>query len=68
MSRVKDLAKYYIWAFGIMLAHLAVIREIIALPGEAMRLIILLYIFDAAWIFLLCADIYQKCRKRQLTE
>ncbi len=65
MSRVKDLAKYYIWAFGIMLAHLAVIDEMITLPGEALRLIILLYIFDAAWIFLLCADIYQKSRKRQ---
>ena len=65
MSRVKGLAKYYIWAFGIMLAHLAVLSEIVALPGEAMRLIILLYSFDAAWIFLLCADIYQKYRKRQ---
>lgn len=65
MRRIKGLAKYYIWAFGILLAHLAVISNIIALPEEALRLIILLYIFDAAWIFLLCADIYQKYRKRQ---
>lgn len=65
MRLFKDLAKYYIWAFALMLAHLAVLGEIIALPGEAMRLIILLYIFDAAWIFLLCADIYQKYWKRQ---
>jgi hypothetical protein len=68
MSWFKGLAKYYIWAFGLLFAHLAVLHEIVALPGEALRLIVLLYIFDAAWIFLLCVNIYQKYRKRQITE
>lgn len=65
MRYVKGVAKYYIWAFGIMLAHLAVITNVIALHGEALRLIILLYVFDAAWLILLCSDIYQKFWKRQ---
>ena len=68
-NRCKKLlewvAKYYIWVFGIMLAHLAVIGEIIALPGEALKLIILLYIFDAAWIFVLCSEIYRNLRGKQ---
>jgi hypothetical protein len=63
----KWITKYYIWAFGIMLAHLAVIREIITLPDSQsqLQLLILLYIFDAAWIIWLVLDIYQKNRKKQ---
>ena len=63
----KWIAKYYIWAFGIMLAHLAVIREIITLPDSQsqLQLLILLYIFDVAWIIWLVLDIYQKNRKKQ---
>ena len=63
----KWIAKYYIWAFGIMLAHLAVIREIFTLTDSRsqLQLLILLYIFDAALIITLVIDIYQKNRRRQ---
>jgi hypothetical protein len=46
----KWIAKYYIWAFGLMLTHLAVIREVITLPNteSQLQLLILLCIFDAA--------------------
>jgi hypothetical protein len=62
----KWIARYYIWAFGIMLAHLAVIREVITLPNSQsqLQLLILLGIFDAAWIIWLVLDIYQKNRKK----
>lgn len=61
----KYIAKYYIWAFGIMLAHLAVIREVITLPNSQsqLQLLILLGIFDAAWIIWLVLDIIQKNHK-----
>ena len=64
---VKQIAKYYIWAFGIMLAHLAVLRQIITFPNSEsqLQLMILLYIFDAAWIVALLIDIYHKNLKRQ---
>lgn len=64
---VKGGAKYYIWAFGIMLAHLAVLSQIIAFPDSQsqLKLLILLYIFDAAWIIALVLDIYQQNRRRQ---
>ncbi len=61
----KGITKYYIWAFGIMLAHLAVLRQIITFPDGQTRMVILLYIFDAAWIIWLVLDIYQKNRKKQ---
>ena len=63
----KWIAKYYIWAFGLMLTHLAVIREVITLPNpqSQLQLLILLYIFDAALITTFVIDIYQKNRRRQ---
>jgi len=61
----RRIAEYYIWAFGILLAHLAVIRHIIAFPDSQLRLVILLYVFDAAWIILLALRIYQQTRRRQ---
>jgi hypothetical protein len=63
MRLIKDIAKYYIWAFGLLFTHLAVLNEIVILPGQALRLIVLLYVFDAALLFLLCVDIYQKYQK-----
>jgi len=64
---VRRMAMYYIWAFGIMLAHLAVLSQIIAFPDSQsqLKLLILLYIFDAAWIIALVLDIYQQNRRRQ---
>lgn len=63
----KGIAKYYMWAFGLMLTHIAVIREIITLPDSQsqLQLLILLYIFDAALIITLVIDIYQKNHRRQ---
>jgi hypothetical protein len=48
----KWITKYYIWAFGLMLTHLAVIREVITLPNteSQLQLLILLCVFDAAVI------------------
>jgi hypothetical protein len=61
----KWITKYYIWAFGLMLAHLAVIKEVIVLPNSQsqLQLLILLYIFDAALIITFIIDIYQKNSK-----
>ena len=60
---VKSGAKYYIWAFGILLVHLAVITHTIAFPDQPSTLIILLFIFDAAWLTLLISDIRQTCQQ-----
>jgi hypothetical protein len=64
---LKGAAKYYIWAFGLMLAHLAVIREVITLPNSQsqLQLFILLGIFDFAWIIWLVLDIYRKNHKEE---
>ena len=63
LQRVKSGAKYYIWFFGILLAHLAVIEHIITFPDQPSTLIILLFIFDAAWLTLLIPDICQICQQ-----
>ncbi len=67
IKRVKWITKYYIWAFGLMLTHLAVVREVITLPNSQsqLQILILLYIFDAAWIIWLVLDIFQKNLRRQ---
>jgi cytochrome c biogenesis factor len=62
---VEHIVTYYIWAFGILLAHLAVIRHIIAFPDSQLRLVILLYVFDAALVISLTLRIYQQFRRRQ---
>lgn len=62
---VERVAKYYVWAFGITLTHLAVLREIITLPQHNYRLIILLFIFDAAVLALLSLAIYRNRHKKQ---
>ena len=62
---VKWITKYYIWAFGIMLAYLAAISHITAFPSGQLRMSILLCVFNAAWIIALGIDIFQKNRKKQ---
>jgi len=62
---VERVAKYYVWAFGITLTHLAILREIITLPQHNYRLIILLFIFDAAVLALLSLAIYRNRHKKQ---
>jgi len=59
----KGMTKYYIWVFGLLLTHLAVLEHIITFPNNEIRMLVLLYIFDAALIIWTILDIYQKKHK-----
>lgn len=53
-------ARFFVWFFGITLASLTVLQVVPALTeGNAMRLMILFYLFMLAALIVWCFDMYR---------